>query len=261
MNKWVQRSIELANGPGYLDRLLKVYPVDPSGLRALDTNNKEAITKAFNSGNDKELIKILLELGKKKYPFPVKDPYVAFLKRDKNALDNNPQTVNRLASRIRKQGLENTLTAVGAEKEVNRQIGPQFSRWLPTLGYPFLPESSFEKTGGITFLEGSGQHLQEYIERKFKPNFNKQPDCVAKAHTTYVIGEAKFLTDYGGHQQTQFNDAITFAEGRVGEALGIAILDGVVWIKSNMKMFKTVSELGGVALSALLFDEFLNSHL
>jgi len=30
-------------------------------------------------------------------------------------------------------------------------------------------------------------------------------DLVARVRGRYVIGEAKFLTDYGGHQTAQFN--------------------------------------------------------
>jgi len=82
---------------------------------------------------------------------------------------------------------------------------------------------------------------------------------VAKARGNRVVGEAKFLTDYGGHQNAQFEDALRLLRGREGNAVRIAILDGVVWIKDKTKMYRTVCELREVALSALWLKEFLES--
>ena len=44
-----------------------------------------------------------------------------------------------------------------------------------------------------------------------------------------------------------------------GRAIKIAILDGVVWINNKSKMFRKISELNEIALSALLLKEFLES--
>lgn len=253
MNEWVERSIKLANGPGYLDRLQEVYPVEPGGKRPLAPSVEEKISDAFKANDNKSLIEILL----KQPIFPVKDPYVAFLRRNKNAIELNPQTVKRLGKRVRSLGLPTVLEAITAEKEINRQIGPLFHRWLPTLGYPFLSEPEFEASRGIAFLEGSEENLMKYVQKKFEPYFNKRPDFIAKARNTYIVGEAKFLTDRGGHQDRQFEEAMKIATGRLGMAMGVAVLDGVVWIPSKSKTFKEISKPGVVALSALLLKDFL----
>lgn len=74
-----------------------------------------------------------------------------------------------------------------------------------------------------------------------------------------MVGEAKFLTDFGGHQNAQFADAIqTVLEPNV-QAVKIAILDGVLYIQSNNKMFSEISTTYKdlPIMSALVLREFL----
>ena len=65
---------------------------------------------------------------------------------------------------------------------------------------------------------------------------------MARFNGKYVIGEAKFLTDFGGHQNAQFNDAINTVEAEGVKAIKIAILDGVLYIKGNNKMYKSIND-------------------
>ncbi|MEW6685340.1 MAG: type II restriction endonuclease [Candidatus Edwardsbacteria bacterium] len=87
--------------------------------------------------------------------------------------------------------------------------------------------------------------------------YDKGPDFLAKVKDIYVIGEAKFLTDYGGAQNANFEDALRLLKEKEGKAIRIAVLDGVVWIKDSTKMFRTVCELEETALTALLLKDFL----
>ena len=77
MNYWTEKSIELANQRNYLDLLYKVYPMSVNLRRELSDETISNIEKAFNSKNDVELLKILL----KQEIFPIKDSYVAYLKK------------------------------------------------------------------------------------------------------------------------------------------------------------------------------------
>ena len=52
----------------------------------------------------------------------------------------------------------------------------------------------------------------------------------------YVIGEAKFLTDRGGHQNAQLNDALATISSDAN-AVKVAILDGVCYIEKKNKMY------------------------
>ena len=77
----------------------------------------------------------------------------------------------------------------------------------------------------------------------------------------YVIGEAKFLTDFGGHQNAQFSDAISTIQTPNVKAIKIAILDGVLYIKGKNKMYKeiTTTYKNYNIMSALVLREFLFS--
>ena len=97
MNKWVQKSIEIANAPGYLDRLSEVYRVMLEAERTLPPGVKFQLKGMYDDRDGVGLIKASLKLDK----FPVNDPYVAFLRKRKGIfLDYNPETVNRIANRM-----------------------------------------------------------------------------------------------------------------------------------------------------------------
>lgn len=255
MNEWVRRSIEIANGPGYLDRLLEVYPVTEETRRRLSRDKKETLMRLFSHPDDQALIKALLDMPK----FPVKDPYVAFLRRNKAFLEGNPNTVRRLARRVRTLGFRGMIAALEEPKEFNRKIRTLFRKWMKTLGYPFLEDPDFLASNGIAFLEGSEAHYLRFANEQLNCRLSKSPDFIAKAGARYIIGEAKFLTDYGGHQNAQFHDALRLLQGDEGNALRAAVLDGVVWIRDHNQMFRAVCQLVKPAFSALLLKEFLES--
>jgi len=256
MNKWVKKSIKIANAPAYLDKLAKVYPVTRETARGLSDEVKVQLKDAYEQRDKVVLMKTLLGLDK----FPIKDPYVAFLKKKQGKfVDLNPATVNRISQTLFSMDFDEVIAGCEEPKEFNRQIGALFGKWLPKLGYPFLPEREFDKFDGIAFLLGGNGEKKDYANRVLGCNLSKGLDLLAKAGSKYIIGEAKFLTDFGGHQNAQFEDALRLIQDKEGRAIRIAILDGVVWIRSNAKMFKRVKGLKEDTLSALLLKEFLES--
>lgn len=88
---------------------------------------------------------------------------------------------------------------------------------------------------------------------------NKGLDFIGRFNNKYVIGEAKFLTDFGGHQNAQFADAITTVKTKGVEAQTVAILDGVLYIKGKNKMHKEliVNLKKYNIMSALVLRNFL----
>ena len=92
MNKWTKLSIEYANQRSYLDDLFQVYPTIPEGIREIDDSIWKDVEKEFKKKNNISLVKELLKLDL----FPIKDSYIAYLKRDKTALERNPKTINRV---------------------------------------------------------------------------------------------------------------------------------------------------------------------
>ena len=126
MNKWTNLSIEYANQRSYLDDLFKVYPTIPEGIREIDKKVWADVEKAFKRKNNKQLISELLKLDL----FPIKDSYIAYLKRDKSSIDRNPRTINRICGRIYQIGLDKLFERCSELKETNRQIGPMIRDWL-----------------------------------------------------------------------------------------------------------------------------------
>jgi len=255
MNEWIEKSIKIANAPGYLDKLHEVYPVTQETERKLPLGVKSKLKEIYETEDDEALIKALLKLPK----FPVKDPYVAFLRKRQIFIEYNPKTVQRIAKRVRLMGYEAMIESIEEPKEFNRQIGTLFKKWLPKLGYPILSEDNFEVYNKIAFLHGGDAQLKNYANVKLDCDLDKGPDFLAKVGEKYVIGEAKFLTDYGGHQNAQFEDALRLLRSEKGKAIRIAILDGVIWIKGKTKMHRTVCQLKKTALTALLLKEFLEN--
>ena len=154
----------------------------------------------------------------------------------------------------------NPITELLLPKSPSRQLGHSFKRWLRTLNYPFLSKDEFVNHKGIAFLEGSDRRLKQFaVEELGIKELKKGIDFVLRAKNKFILGEAKFLTDYGGTQNNQFRDAISVAKIKRGEIIGIAVLDGIVWFESNAYMHRTVKSIDGIALSALLLEEFIRS--
>jgi len=257
MNKWIEKSIELANSNGYLDKLFKIYPVKTGNIRAIPDSIKNEIQRAFREKNKIDLIRELLKLPK----FPIDDPYIASLRRHPSLLSKNPETVERISKKLFSLGVDTVLELAAMPESPSRQLGHSFKRWLRSLDYPFLEEDEFEECSGIAFLEGSDRKLKKFANDKLGvKNLEKGVDFILKIKNKFILGEAKFLTDYGGTQNNQFRDAINVAKIRKDNIIGIAVIDGIVWFKSNAYMHRTIKTFDGIALSALLLLEFIKEH-
>lgn len=257
MNHWTQLSIEFANQRNYLDELFKVYPTIPEDIREIYPQKWKDIEKAFDEKNKIELLKLLLSLDL----FPIKDSYVAYLKRDSSAIDRNPATIDRLYGRLCQLGLDKLWERCSEPKETNRQIGPLFRRWIMkgVLGVPLLELDDFTSTKENAVLTASDKEMMNFAKKKLNYKRDKGLDFVARFNGKYVIGEAKFLTDFGGHQNAQFSDAISTLKTKNVRAIKIAILDGVLYIKGKNKMYKGITTTYSKynIMSALVLREFL----
>ncbi len=257
MNYWTKLSIEYANQRSYLDDLFQVYPTIPEGIREIDNVIWNDVEKAYARKDNALLVKELLKLNL----FPIKDSYIAYLKRDKTSLERNPKTINRISGRLYEMGLDKIFERCSEPKETNRQIGPMFKDWLKrkSLGIQPVELEEFIKTNKDAILDASDKGMMDYAKEHLNYTHNKGLDFVARFNGKYVIGEAKFLTDFGGHQNAQFNDAISTIETKKVKAIKIAILDGVLYIKGQNKMHKSITERykNHNILSTLVLREFL----
>ena len=259
MNYWTQLSIEFANQRNYLDELFAVYPTIPDGIRDIDHTKWEKIEEYFAKRDNEMLVKTLLTLDL----FPIKDSYVAYLKRNKSAILRNPKTINRLAGRMYELGLPKLYEKCTEPKETNRQIGPLFKRWVNkgSLGIKILKLDEFTNTKEDAILDASDAEMMDWAKKVINYHRLKGLDFVARIKNKYVIGEAKFLTDFGGHQNAQFSDAISTITAKDINAITVAILDGVLYIPTNNKLYKEITQTYSEynIVSALVLREFLYS--
>lgn len=254
MNKWIKKSINLSNSQGYLDKLFEIYPIEVGPRRDATEDIKAETKRAFDSKNKIYLIKTLLKFPK----FPIDDPYIASLRRHSYLLEKNPETIERVGKRLLSIYLNDLIALATQPKSPSRQLGHSFKNWLRTINYPVLEEKAFKKYKGIAFLEGSDKKLKEFATKELSVRgLKKGIDFILKTKGRFILGEAKFLTDYGGTQNNQFREAIKVARIKKDKVIGVAVLDGIVWFESNAYMHKTVKEIKGIALSALLLKEFI----
>jgi hypothetical protein len=257
MNTWTQYSIRYANQRSYLDDLFAVYPTIPDGIREIDEEIWGGVQKAFKRQDNVPLINELLKLDL----FPVKDSYIAYLKHDKTAIERNPRTINRICGRLYEMGIDKIYEQCSVPKETNRQIGPMFKEWLrkKSLGIQPVGLEAFLANKKDAILDGSDKAMMDFAREELNYSHNKGLDFVGRFNGKYIVGEAKFLTDFGGHQNAQFADAINTIEAKRVKAEKVAILDGVLYIKNNGKMYKAITETykNYNIMSALVLRNFL----
>lgn len=259
MNRALAQSIAYANQRNYLDELYRVYPIIPEGIRDVDSDLWHNVEVAFQRNDNYALVEALLKMEL----FPVKDSYVAYLRHDSSALQRNPQTINRIAGRLRQIGLDKIFENCTQPKETNRQIGPMFKEWVGKgeLGLFPVPQEEFVTSTENAILDASDAEMKAFATEHLNYQHKKGLDFLARFNGKYVIGEAKFLTDFGGHQNAQFNDAISTISTPHVKAIKIAILDGVLYIPGRNTMYKGITETYREAniMSALVLRDFLYS--
>jgi hypothetical protein len=240
VNNWTELSIEYAQQKSYLDDLFKVYPTIPDGIREIDEKNWKKIEIAFKKQNNKSLIKELLKFEL----FPFKDAYVAYLRNDPTAIERNPKTINRLSGRLYDMGLKKIYDRCSEPKETNRQIGPMFRRWIDnkSLGIKPVKLKEFMSSKKDAILDAGDKEMKEFAKEKLNYHRNKGLDFLARFNDKYIIGEAKFLSAFGGSQNSDFEDAIATLEEKYVKAIRIAILDGVPYIKGKSKMYEYITD-------------------
>ncbi|MEG2410474.1 MAG: hypothetical protein RSA96_06020 [Erysipelotrichaceae bacterium] len=265
MNKWTELSAKFAQQRNYLDELYKVYPITPNLRREINKTRENNIMIAFENNNNVDLVTSLLDLEL----FPIKDSYVAYLKRDRTAVSRNPQTINRIAGSLFQMGIEEIIDKCTEPKETNRQMGPMFKQWIDkcTIGAPIIrnPEEFLNYNDNCVF-NVSDAEMKKFANKYLGFTREKGIDFIGKFNNKYIIAEAKFLTDFGGHQNAQFDDAVrtmqdNFINKKVdNEVIPIAIMDGVLYISGDNKMHRYLkNNPEQIIISSLLLREFLYS--
>lgn len=271
-NKWTISSIKKANSVGYLDELFNIYSFEVAPPpRILTKEVWDHIRDSYIKKDKASLIKHLLELER----FPIDNPYIGFLRMNKNAIKNNSTIVDKIASLIKNLGINELKHRCEASKASSRQMGQKFREWLKSgsLGINVIQADSnsfdsnkdFKQFDGDAVFVASDKKLKEIASECLGYVGKKGIDFLAKINNHFIIGEAKFITNYGGSQNEQFNDAISLLIMQFEETkpktniVKVAILDGVIYLK-NEKFDKYFKEHGEQKImSCLVLKDFLES--
>ena len=164
MNNWIKLSIDYANQRSYLDDLFHVYPTIPEGIRDINEEIWADVEKAFNRKDNDVLLRKLLTFDL----FPIKDSYIAYLRRDKSAIARNPKTINRICGRLYEIGLEKIFKNCSEPKETNRQIGPMFREWLrkKSLGIMPVDLDQFTANEEDAVLDASDMAMMDFAKNE-----------------------------------------------------------------------------------------------
>lgn len=257
-NYWTNLSIEYANQRSYLDDLYKVYPVVHDSIREIDHDVITRVENYFNNQENEKLIRELLKLDL----FPLKDSYVPYLRRDPSAISRNPNTVSRICGSLYEMGFSEVYKRCTEPKEANRQIGPMFRNWINSgvIGLKPVAEKEFLSSKANAILDGSDESLKDFAAAHLGYKREKGLDFIARFNGKYVIGEAKFISDFGGHQNDQFLDALATLQEKVNDdVVKIGILDGVLYIPNRGKLYTQLVRNEQPIMSALLLRDFLYS--
>lgn len=256
-NVWIEKSIELANSKGYLDKLSEVYEMQVNPERPLPEDIVKELKEAFDKKDSKKLIKLLIDNAK---VFPVKDSYVGFLRKREEAIEENTKTIERIGERLYLLGFDRMIQEATRPKETNRQLGNAFKKWLSKIGYKTVDEDEFLRTNNQTLiLRGSDKALAEFAKDKLGCVLRKGIDFIIKKNEKYIIGEAKFLTTPGGEQNRGFDDAENFINQKSGNAIRIVILDGYIWLKTDSGLLEKIKKSDDNIMSALLLKDSIES--
>lgn len=125
MNKWIELSIEYANQRSYLDDLFQVYPTIPDGIRNIDNNLWSEVEKSFKNKDNDRLIRLLLNFDL----FPIKDSYIAYLKRDRTAIERNPRTINSKGVKAEKIAVLDGVLFIKGKNKMYKAITEEYNNY------------------------------------------------------------------------------------------------------------------------------------
>ena len=286
MNIWLKKSLDLASKGNYYDQLHSVYKIatEENEERNINEEKWANVEKYFNEKNNINLIKSIFDLKKwdeneRKWvtnngKFPFKTSYIRYFYRARNSdpdfFNRNPKTIEIISDRLYALGLKRIKDGVSAGEEHNQQQGQSFRNYLKSRDFgnyyiEILNFDSFISTESNAILIGSDTEISSFAREYCGYKGEKGLDFAARINNKYFIGEAKFVSDYGGNQDKSLLDALNSLlkeelDSNVGK---VFILDGACFNASRNKIYKTITTTlkNENVLSALFLEEFIISKL
>ncbi|MGC8849146.1 MAG: hypothetical protein ACP5QI_01570, partial [Candidatus Bathyarchaeia archaeon] len=232
MNEWVKKSLEIAESQNYLDRLSEIYPAKPLPRRPLEDDVKNRMRKLHERGDWKELLKTIFEYAVKtgkRHPFPIEHPYASILRQRPVLMEKNPEVTQTLGFILLEMSIDDIFRGVERPIDINRVMGPAFHNWLrsyfPRRGIPVLPRHEFESYEGRAFLDAKNTGIMKYLNEKYGYVLDRGRDLLLRTKDKFVVGEARFLSTYGGSQTRDLKETIEFVKKMKGRIVAVGILD------------------------------------
>ena len=203
--------------------------------------------------------------------FPIDDIYLGSLRIGGNEIiKKNKETVRRITDYVLSMKIEELIALLRQPVVANRRLGEAFHRYFVSMGYPILAENEFKtlnvyrdstthKRHKVLMMKGSMGKFKEFANDNLDCGVDKQLDVLLKVNGSYVIGEAKFVTNFGGHQNEEVKEALDFVNSSRGSATRIAILDGAIWYNTGNRMSQRVQNTENIVMSVLLFPDFIKN--
>ena len=262
MNKWTKKSIEIGNNNYYLDKIYSnIFNFESSSRRALPKSWIK-IEQYYNSKNSLLLFQELL----KNKIFPFEDTAIGYFrihsKINNDWYNSNPIQRDRILSKIYSMDLNELKIALTRPKKGNQKIGPMFKDWVANNDFCIkkININDFSENIKDCILIGSDKQLKDFASEKLNYNHKKGLDFIARKNNKYIVGEQKLITDQGGNQDKSIADIERLLSTNLINCTKIGILDGVVYLKNNGNLYKTLtnSNKSQIMITALLLDSFLN---
>lgn len=258
MNIWTEKSFKIAMDNGYLDSIYNIYPVDQRGVEnRISQDEIREIKELLDADKWEELISKLLKINR----FPFDDPYIGFLRYEKDALTKNPKTLTRLAEHLKELNIEGIVSGINRPKSASRKFGNYFQKWLYQ-NFKTLDEENFlASKKGVFALEGGDKKLALFAKKYLLYNRKKGLDFVVKVNNLYVIGESKFTSSIGGGQNNSLSELMNLIKPSNKKCVTVGLLDGVHWVafSAKSKDLHNLNENENI-MSTLLFKDFIK-HL
>jgi hypothetical protein len=262
MTEWTKKSVELATATSYLDDIAGVYPVSFEFADRKLEYSENALKKVYDSKDPVKLIQALLRYDK----FPINNYMVPFFRKNPSAIAKNPKTANKIANYIYTIGFPKLVRKLKKAPEPSKRMGGMFKAWIKSgaLGRKFVRTADdFLADNSDKILVGTDATLKKFASDYLGYTGKRGLDVIAMVGGNIIVGEAKYIGDFGGSQNNQEFIALNLCHNKFSgnitgrKIIPVAILDGVCYIKDT-KSNKNIFHSNKYIMSSLVLKDFFD---
>lgn len=262
MNYWTKLSLQKATSDNYLDNIFDIYNSKFVFNKRSVTVDADKLKKYYDAHDNKNLMLELFKYDR----FPVNNSYVAFLRKNPEAIDKNPKIVNLICDQLYTIGFDKMISRIKKAKEPSRQLGNSFKEWVLEghLGKKIVHnEKDFIKDNSDKVFIASDTVLRHFANDYLGYTGDRGIDIIAMKDKTVYLVEVKLLSNYGGAQENNMATALDLLKRKYTNNVteynikSIAVLDGICWLNSNNKLHKKIINSNSLIMSALELKDFL----